>query len=239
MHEEGCPLTELITRPARTAVAGPVETAPGALLADWFGAATAPDAALQPRLMRFADGRIQPLPVHRWAGPVTAADESMLARAHGPVLDVGCGPGRLTAALHERGTEVLGLDLDAQIPVLAAAAGAPVLLASVWDELPRPGGWGTVLLADGNVGIGGEPARLLRRLRTLLRPGGSVLVELQPSAEPPVPGNHARVRLEELGRHSSWFSWGLLGGAALPAVASAAGLRVGERWSAERREFAA
>jgi SAM-dependent methyltransferase len=232
-------MTELSTRPARGAAACAVETPPGELLADWFGDATAPGAALRPRLMRFADGRSRLLPVHRWAGPVTPADDSMLARAVGPVLDVGCGPGRLTAALHERGTEVVGLDLDAQIPVLAQAAGARVLLASVWEELPDAGGWGTVLLADGNVGIGGEPSRLLRRLRGLLRPDGQVVVELQAPDEPAVPGNQALVRLEELGRRSSWFCWGLLGCAALPAVATAAGLRVTERWSAERREFAA
>jgi SAM-dependent methyltransferase len=231
-------MTEPGTQAAAPAAAERLEAAPGELLAAWFRAATAPDAALHPRLMRFADGRIQPLPVHEWAGPVTAADETMLRRATGPVLDVGCGPGRLTAALHARGTDVLGLDLDGRIPVLARAAGAPLLLASVWDELPRSGRWGTVLLADGNVGIGGDPARLLRRLRGLLRPDGAVVVELQAAGEQPVPGGCARVRLEELGRRSSWFSWGVLAAPALPAAAAAAGLRVADRWSAAPREFA-
>ena len=238
-------MTELGTWTAPAAdPAGPadpadaVEADPGVLLTDWFADATSSDAALHPRLMRFADGRIQPLPVHIWAGPVTPADESMLARAVGPVLDVGCGPGRLTAALHERGTEVVGLDLDPQIPVLARAVGAPLLLASVWAELPRPGEWGTVLLADGNVGIGGEPARLLHRLRALLRPDGVVVVELQATGTPAVPGHCAKVRLEELGRRSSWFHWGLLDASSLPTVAAAAGLRVAERWSVDRREFA-
>jgi len=227
-------MTELGTRPAE-ATAG---TDPGELLIDWFDAATLSDAARHLRLMRFADGRTTWLPVHRWAGQVTPGDQTMLDRAQGPVLDVGCGPGRLTAALHRRGTEVVGLDLDASIPVLARDAGAPVLLASVWDDLPRPGHWGTALLADGNVGIGGDPARLLRRLRALLRPDGAVVLELQPADAPAVPGNRARVRLEELGRHSSWFFWGLLGAPALPAVAAAAGMRVADRWSAEQREFA-
>jgi len=32
--------------------------------------------------------------------------------ASGPVIDVGCGPGRTTGLLHERGLEVIGIDLS-------------------------------------------------------------------------------------------------------------------------------
>jgi hypothetical protein len=35
-----------------------------------------------------------------------------------------------------------------------------------------------VLLLDGNIGIGGDPHRLLRRVRELLTPTGRLLVEL-------------------------------------------------------------
>jgi SAM-dependent methyltransferase len=218
---------------------GAEAASPGELLSAWFGETTRPDAALHPRLMRFADGRIMTLPVHRWAGPVTEADESLLARAVGPVLDVGCGPGRLTAALHERGVEVVGLDVVEQLPMLVREVGAPLLLASVWDQLPREGQWRSVLLADGNIGIGGDPTRLLRRVCSLLRPDGTVLLELQPAGEAAATGDQALIRLEELGRSSTWFRWGMLSGSALPAAAAASGLAVQERWSAEGRDFAA
>ena len=47
----------------------------------------------------------------------------------------------------------------------------------LFGPLPGEGTWAHVLLADGNIGIGGDPLRLLRRAARLLRPGGTVLVE--------------------------------------------------------------
>jgi SAM-dependent methyltransferase len=210
--------------------------APGELLSSWLAEAAVRDTSLQPRLLRLADGRLLPLHVDRWAGPVTRADETLLARARGPVLDVGCGPGRLTAALHRRGVEVLGLDVLAPVPVLARRAGARVHLASVFDPLPGEGTWGSVLLADGNVGIGGDAVVLLRRVRALLAPGGTVLCELEEDAPA---RSSERVRLEGLGCTSDWFAWALVGPDALPGVAAAAGLAVAERWQCEGRLFAA
>ncbi len=207
---------------------------PSAVLSRWLRE-VADGEDLAPRLLRLSDGRVLPLPVARWAGPVDAADESLMVRARGPVLDIGCGPGRLTAALHRRGVEVLGLELVESIPVLARAAGAPLLLGNVFGDVPRAGEWGSVLLADGNIGIGGEPVRLLRRARELLHPGGSVLCELHVGRAVP----SGQVRLEGLGTTSAWFSWAMLGRRGLPEAAAAAGLAVEETWSAQGRRFAA
>ena len=210
--------------------------APAEVLTAWLEEAAGADAALQPRVLRFQDGRILRLPVHRWAGPATPGDETMLTRVRGPVLDVGCGPGRLTAALHERGADVLGLDVVDKIPVLARQAGAPLAVGSVFGAVPREGEWRTVLLADGNIGIGGDPVRLLRRVRTLMTSHGTVLLELQVPGDLPARG---LVRLEALGGSSAWFPWALLDAAGLPAAAAPAGLRVEELWSGEGRDFAA
>ena len=207
---------------------------PADVLASWLSTA-APDD-LQPRLLRLADGRLVPLPVARWAGPISTADESMLVRADGPVLDVGCGPGRLTAALHTRGVEVLGVELLPQVPVLARRAGAPLLLGDVFGPLPDAGRWRTVLLADGNVGIGGDPVRLLRRLRRLLAADGQVLCELHPDGDVAATGP---VRLEGLGATSAWFPWALVGPGALQGAAGAAGMVVDDVWSHDGRQFAA
>lgn len=208
--------------------------APGTLLADWLLRAVEEDTRLQPRLLRLPDGSLLPLDVERWAGPVTAADQVLLSRADGPVLDVGCGPGRLTAALHRDGVPVLGVDVLPEVPVLARRAGAPVLVADVLGPLPGPASWRTVLLADGNVGIGGDPVRLLRRLRRLLTDGGTLLVELHPGT-----GAAGDVRLECLGAASAWFPWALVGPDDVAPVAAAAGLDVSEQWTAGGRAFVA
>jgi len=49
---------------------------------------------------------------------------------------------------------------------------------SVFDALPAEGRWHTALLADGNVGIGGDPIRLLSRLRGLIARAASSCVSL-------------------------------------------------------------
>jgi len=208
---------------------------PAGLLASWVAETASGIDDLKPRLLRLSDGHLVPLDVARWSGPVDEADETLLARATGSVLDVGCGPGRLTAALHDRGIDVLGLELADELPALARAAGAPVLLGDVFGPVPRTGQWDSVLLADGNVGIGGDAAALLRRMVELVAPTGRVLVELSLVAEPP-PGP---VRLEGLGTTSMWFRWALLGRSTLPAAAAAAGLDVRETWIAHGRSFAA
>ena len=228
-----------LVRPAADAPApsrqpAAAELGPADVLSTWF--ASAADGDLRPRLLRLSDGRLVALPVARWAGPVTAADESMLERAQGPVLDVGCGPGRLTAALHARGVDVLGVELLPDVPVLARKAGAPLHVGDVFDPLPPAAGWRTVLLADGNVGIGGDVGRLLRRVRGLLAPGGAVLCELHPDGDGAAPGP---VRLEGLGTTSAWFPWALLGPAGVRPAAAAAELRVDEQWEQDGRPFAA
>ena len=93
---------------------------------------------------------------------------------------MGCGPGRLTVALTERGIPALGVDISRAAVARTRQAGAPALHRSVFDPLPGQGRWATVLLADGNIGIGGLPARLLRRCAQLLAPGGRILIEAEP-----------------------------------------------------------
>jgi SAM-dependent methyltransferase len=119
-----------------------------------------------------------------WCRGRLPGDLGLLDRCQGPTLDVGCGPGRLTYALNRRGHPALGVDISAAAVRLARARGATVLRRDVFGPLPGEGRWRHVLLADGNIGIGGDPARLLRRCRELLAPNGLVHVELAPPGTP-------------------------------------------------------
>jgi SAM-dependent methyltransferase len=176
------------------------------------------------------------LPVEAWLGSAGAVDERVLDRARGPVLDVGCGPGRHVHALARRGVLAVGVDVSPVAVALARRRGATVLEASIFDRLPGAGSWSTALLLDGNIGIGGRPAALLRRLATLLAPRGVVLVEL----EPPGSGTgRGRVRLEDGDKVSEWFAWARVDAWAIAPPARPAGLRVAERWHDHGRWFAA
>ncbi|HEX2085844.1 MAG TPA: class I SAM-dependent methyltransferase [Solirubrobacteraceae bacterium] len=190
-------------------------------------------AAGAPLHARLADGSRLPLPLGRWLGPPTREEERVLDRALGPVLDVGCGPGRHVLALQRRGVPALGVDVSAVAVRLARRRGAPAMVGSVFAALPGAGRWRTALLLDGNIGIGGDPAALLRRVAAVLAPGGRVLAEVE---RPGAPTRVELVRLECGGRLGAPFPWARVG---VDGVASVAGdLRLHEAWRSGRRWFA-
>jgi SAM-dependent methyltransferase len=193
------------------------------------------DDATMALSLRYADGRLTPVDVSRWRGPTDAADLDLLDRCLDPTLDVGCGPGRLVAALTAAGSVALGVDVAESAVDLARVAGAEVVRRSVFEPLPAEGSWRSVLLADGNIGIGGDPVRLLRRCRDLLAPDGQILVELDP---PGRPSTSVTVRLEAAHEHSEWFTWAHVASDTADVPAARAGLRVVERWTREGRWFA-
>ena len=176
-----------------------------------------------------ANGERVMLPVTRWRDDPNSADELLLTACVGPTLDVGCGPGRLVDALVQRGVIALGVDVSPVAVELTMARGAPALCRDVFDRIPGEGRWRHVLLADGNIGIGGDPVALLRRVRELLRPGGSVLTELDP------PGTGLRrqqVRLSSVDSSGGWFDWARVGPDGLDRTSAEAGLDI--RWLNER-----
>lgn len=175
-----------------------------------------------------------PLDVERWCAAPDTADTGVLRRCTGPVLDVGCGPGRLVAALAVRGVPALGVDISPVAVARTRRHGGAALRRSVFDRLPSEGRWGTVLLMDGNVGIGGDPVALLVRMRSLVRPGGRLLVE---AAGDDV-DERLTVRVEDAhGRHGRPFAWARVGTTALRDAADASGWTLTGRWTADGRPF--
>jgi 2-polyprenyl-3-methyl-5-hydroxy-6-metoxy-1,4-benzoquinol methylase len=74
------------------------------------------------------DGSSRTMAIEGWQQNATAADlELFVDRCHGPTLDVGCGPGRLTAALTERGVDALGIDISLEAVRQTRDRGAPAV----------------------------------------------------------------------------------------------------------------
>ncbi|HWG23252.1 class I SAM-dependent methyltransferase [Actinospica sp.] len=128
-----------------------------------------------PVILHGDDGLVIRLDVSRYAAVADDVDRRLLEHCTGPTLDIGCGPGRLAAELARRGVPALGVDVTPVALLLARASGATVLGRSVFDRLPAEGRWPHALLIDGNIGISGDPAALLARIKALLLPVGATL----------------------------------------------------------------
>lgn len=170
-----------------------------------------------------------------WYGRSRPGDEALLDCCQGSTLDVGCGPGRLVTALAGRGIAALGIDISVEAVSHALGRGAAARLCDVFADVPDAGWWGHAVLADGNIGIGGHPVRLLRRCAALLRPGGTVVIETG------APGSRSwrhPVRLRHNGCDSPPFWWAAVAADDVPAVAGKARLCLVRQWTAAGRWFA-
>jgi SAM-dependent methyltransferase len=187
--------------------------------------------------LRRPDGWLLPLDVERWCAEADAADHEVLRRCEGAVLDVGCGPGRLVAALARQGRRVLGVDVSEAAVTRTVRLGGPALLRSVFEPLPGEGRWGTALLIDGNVGIGGDPAALLDRMTQLLTRGGLLIAETVPDLDL---DERIQVHVTDArGTTGTTFPWARLGTPALLRHAERAGWRAVDRWTTSGRSFVA
>jgi SAM-dependent methyltransferase len=175
----------------------------------------------------------------RWNAPASAEERELLRTVAGPVLDLGCGPGRLVVSLTKRGVPALGVDSSPAALALARQRGADVLEADLFRPLPGEGRWATCLLFDGTIGIGGDPTRLLARCRELTGPGGRVIAEVE------APGTGWRrlvAWFERDGGRGPAFDWAVVGADAIAEVARPAGFQVASliqtpsgRWFADLR----
>ncbi|WSY87039.1 class I SAM-dependent methyltransferase [Streptomyces sp. NBC_00876] len=192
-----------------------------------------------PLFLRRTDGWLLPLDVERWCAVADAADLSALRRCEGPVLDIGCGPGRLVAALAARGHRALGIDVSEAAVARTVRLGGSALRRSVFEPLPGEGRWGTVLLVDGNIGIGGDPRHLLHRTAALVAPGGLLIAETAPQDI----DERVEVRLDDgrAARSASapapQFPWARLGTPALLRYARPLGWHPAGQWEANGRPF--
>ncbi len=206
----------------------------------WHPAASPRTTA--PLVLRTHTGEALVLDRARWHAPADAEERNLLRSVTGPVIDLGCGPGRLVVSLADRGVSVLGVDSSPGAVELARGRGANVLERDVFGPLPDEGHWATCLLFDGTIGIGGDPTRLLTRCGELTASQGRVIAEVEP---PGTGWRHYTAWFERAGGRGPAFDWAVVGADAIADVARPAGFRVAGlaptpsgRWFADLRASA-
>jgi SAM-dependent methyltransferase len=173
--------------------------------------------------------------VARWNAGADDADLTLLRSVTGPVLDIGCGPGRMVRAAMDLGLEVLGVDVSPTAIEIATEAGLTVLQGSVFDAMPDEGGWQTALLVDGNIGIGGDVRAMLVRCLELLTPTGEIVVETHPEAGRD--SAYTGTLVDARGGTSEHFPWAEIGLRPMTALAHDLGLVLVQSWKIDGRTF--
>jgi SAM-dependent methyltransferase len=173
--------------------------------------------------------------VARWNAGADDADLTLLRSVAGPVLDIGCGPGRMVRAALDLGLEVLGVDVSPTAVEIASEAGLPVLEISVFEALPREGGWQTALLVDGNIGIGGDVRAMLERCRELLTATGEIVVELHPDDDRN--NTYTGTLVDARGGESEVFPWAEIGLNPMTTLAADMGFALQQSWTTDGRTF--
>ena len=112
-----------------------------------------------------------------------------------------------------------------------------MLCRSIFAELPSEGEWGTAMLIDGNIGIGGDPVALLLRCARLVLDGGHGRVVVETHPDPARDRIFDAVLVDDLDRESLPFAWAEVGASALGRYAEVAGLVSVRRWDAGGRTF--
>jgi SAM-dependent methyltransferase len=139
------------------------------------------------RYADFAAGGLDQLPLDR--AVLAAFAESVRAAGGGPVAELGCGPGHITAYLRDLGLDVFGVDLSSSMINLARSAypglrfeiGSMDALALADGELAGIVSWYSIIHAAPQ-----ELPAYFAEFRRVLPPGGHLLAAFFESGDGPV-----------------------------------------------------
>lgn len=182
-----------------------------------------------------ASDRRVTMDVSRWNADADDADLTLLLSVTGPLLDIGCGPGRMVRAAEALGILAVGIDVSAAAIDVASGLGGVFYQGTVFDPVPGEGDWQTALLVDGNVGIGGSIAGLLHRCRQLLAPEGEIVVELDP--DPDHEDHYLGQVVDAAGRASATFPWAEIGLNRIVRLLPQLQLELVQSWDIDGRSF--
>ena len=126
-------------------------------------------------------------------------EKSAIRLARGRVLDIGCGAGRHSLFLQEKGLDVTGVDVSPlAIQVCRARGLRDVRLMSIHDVGPSLGRFDTILMLGNNFGLFSNKIKarvLLRRFLNMMNPKGRIIAESLDIYKPPVDPAHRRYHL--------------------------------------------
>lgn len=116
--------------------------------------------------------------------------------ARGRVLDIGCGAGRHSLYLQEKGHQVLGVDVSPLAIQTAKLRGLKnARLMTIAEIGPKLGRFDTILMLGNNFGLFGNPSKarsLLRRFLKMTTAEARIIAESLDIYKPPVPAYHRK-----------------------------------------------
>ncbi len=125
-----------------------------------------------------------------------ARQKAAMRAAKGRILDLGCGAGRHSLYLQQKGHQVLGVDVSPLAIRVARLRGLKsTRLMSIGQVGPRLGKFDTILMLGNNFGLFANRYRaqlLLRRFLAITNPGARIIAESLDIYKPPVPAYHRR-----------------------------------------------
>jgi SAM-dependent methyltransferase len=117
-------------------------------------------------------------------------EQRAIARAAGPVLDLGAGAGRHALHLQGLGHRVTAVDMSPGAAAVCRARGVSDVRLADLNDLTPEGRWGTILLMCGNLGLAGDwdpTRRLLTSLGERTPPGGLLIGDsVDPTSDDPL-----------------------------------------------------
>lgn len=179
-------------------------------------------------------------PYRRWP----ATEKRSMRFVRGRVLDVGCGAGRVSLHLQERGHDVVAIDESPLAVEVARRRGVrDARVLSLRDVDPSLGRFDTIVLMRNNFGLVGterSAARLLRRLARITTERGRIVTDSVDPERVPNPAfrtyrlrgegsirpraQRNRVRWERYA--TPWFHYLMLAPAELEELVAGSGWRI-------------